>query len=218
MAPHTRQAQQALRNTQIVVIDNNVILEHPTKQPVVSGIGNRYCDLSQAQPNLTRLAHGHPMKLKIIDAEPRQPSSGKANGADGVTGSKGKQRNLQQTASFYPGYSGAASILDPNAQHFLDSTFKDQPVEDEEDWINDNQELTPLAQGLTTRMAEARVFKRPSWELDTIGTICVTMCLASSQHSNVSAATLQLAAESIVALAPSALDAEEEQITKVATT
>ncbi|KAF8264788.1 hypothetical protein EI94DRAFT_1805340 [Lactarius quietus] len=164
----------------MVVIDNNVILEHPTEQPVVSGVNNRYHNLSQAQPNL-------------------------------------------KTVSFYPGYGGAASILNPDTQHFLDSTFKDPPVEDEEDWINDNQELTPLAQGSTTRMAE-----RPSWELDTIGpTTSATVPhprdnlrhdgSASSQHSNVSAVTLQPAAESIVALAPSASDAEEEQITKVAT-
>ncbi|KAF8259190.1 hypothetical protein EI94DRAFT_1813761 [Lactarius quietus] len=147
------------------------------------------------------------MQLKIVDAEPRQPSS---------------------AVLFYPGYSGAAFILDPNAQHFLDSTFKDPPAEDEEDWIDDNQELTPLAQGSMTRMAEVRAFERPSWELNTIGpTASATVPCprdnpchngpASSQHGNVSAATLQLAAESIVALAPSASDAEEEQITEVAT-
>ena len=56
--------------------------------------------------------------------------------------------------SFYPGYGGAASILDPEAEQFLNSGFEDLPVEDEEDWL-DVQELTRLTQGQPKRMAAA---------------------------------------------------------------
>jgi hypothetical protein len=54
--------------------------------------------------------------------------------------------------SFYPGYGGAASILDPEAAQFFNSTFEDPPDENEEDWI-DNQEMI-LTQGLPSKMAE----------------------------------------------------------------
>ncbi|KAF8257399.1 hypothetical protein EI94DRAFT_1709119 [Lactarius quietus] len=121
MAPRTRRAQQALRNTQMEAINNNVILEHPTN-------------------NL-----------------PNQTKQGKWS-----RWSNWEQRKATRLATncvFYPGYGGAASILDPDAQHFLDSTFEDPPVEDEEDWIDDDQELTPLAQGSTTRMAEVRALR-----------------------------------------------------------
>jgi len=100
--------------------------------------------------------HSRPLQLKIVsDGEASRPPSGRVGVA---TQSTGKQRELQRTASFYPGYGGATSILDPEAEQFLNPTFEDPPVENEDDWIDD-QETTTLAQGLPSKMAEARAFK-----------------------------------------------------------
>ncbi|KAF8263224.1 hypothetical protein EI94DRAFT_1832424 [Lactarius quietus] len=168
--------------------------------------------------------HSRPLQLKIVsDGEASRPPSGRVGVA---TQSTGKQRELQRTASFYPGYGGATSILDPEAEQFLNPTFEDPPVENEDDWIDD-QETTTLAQGLPSKMAEARAFERPSWEQasavdgPTPGSVsCPTEKLchnvpASSQRVSGSAAT----AKSIVAsAAPSALNAVEEEITETSTT
>jgi hypothetical protein len=116
--------------------------------------------------------YGRPMQLDVVGegGMASQPSSDRAEV------SKGKQcelrrseiclpilfvYNKQLTASvffslsapsFYPGYGGAASILDPEAAQFFNSTFEDPPDENEEDWI-DNQEMI-LTQGLPSKMAE----------------------------------------------------------------
>lgn len=60
--------------------------------------------------------------------------------------------------SSYPSYGGAASILDPEAEQFLDSAFEDPPVKNKEDWIDD-QDAAVVTQGLSSKMAEAMVIE-----------------------------------------------------------
>src|ERR1700761_7945904 len=118
------------------------------------------------------------MQLNVVGEgeEASQPSSEKV----GARESKGKQRELQRSEtclpilfvsdkqltacfffpcpaqSFYPSYGGVASILDPEAQDFLNSSFKEPPVENEEDWLDD-QDAAVLTQGPSSKMAEAIV-------------------------------------------------------------
>lgn len=58
--------------------------------------------------------------------------------------------------SFYPGYAGIPSILDPEARQFLNTSIDDLRVDDEEneeDWIDDR--VTRLTQGQPAKMSEA---------------------------------------------------------------
>ncbi|KAF8257782.1 hypothetical protein EI94DRAFT_1708647 [Lactarius quietus] len=215
MPPRTRRAQQAQKNR----TDNDISLGRATGQHPGSGnvierrdVGN----VTQPQTNLTingkRTSSNH--------------EEGPGSRVDPGVQSTPAKRARHAAASFYPGYGGATSILDPEAEQFLNPTFEDPPVENEDDWIND-QETTTLAQGLPSKMAEARAFERPSWEQastvdgPTPGSVsCPTEKLhhnvpASSQRVSGSAAT----AKSIVAsAAPSALNAVEEEITETSTT
>ena len=116
------------------------------------------------------------MQLKVVGEgeAASEPYSNKVGAGE----SKGKQRELRRSEarlpilfvsdkqltscfflpcsapSFYPGYGGATSILDPEAQHFLNTAFEDPPVENEEDWLDD-QDTAVLTQGPSSKMAEA---------------------------------------------------------------
>ncbi|KAF8271638.1 hypothetical protein EI94DRAFT_1796978 [Lactarius quietus] len=164
--------------------------------------------------------HGHPMQLKVVrDDDASLPSSDRAGATPVINLKKGKQRGLQQNASFYPRYGEAASLLDPEAAQFLKSTYEELPVENEDDWIDD-QDTTTLAQGLPSKMAEARAFERPLWEPDTPGQdphsqhIESRALPGSSQHSSGNAAALQPLSMSIVTSGPSTSDTTVAVITE----
>ncbi|KAF8266261.1 hypothetical protein EI94DRAFT_1803349 [Lactarius quietus] len=120
--------------------------------------------------------------------------------------------------SFYPGYGGAASLLDPKAAKFLKSTYEEPPAENEDNWIND-QDMLSLAQGLPSKMVE-----RPLWELGTSACEPHPWDLehwditASSQHSSGSGATLQLIMKTVeTSAALSTLNTAKDVITEPST-
>ena len=118
--------------------------------------------------------------------------------------------------------------MDPEAQEFLSSHFEDSQVENEEDWIDD-QETTIVTQGQPNKMPEAMAIEvrlpclanfffdptlsqRPSWVPDptdvprTSASATVTRRVRANLGCNIPAppqhgadATLQLTAESVAA-------------------
>ncbi|KAF8261177.1 hypothetical protein EI94DRAFT_1810685 [Lactarius quietus] len=143
--------------------------------------------------------HGCPMQLEVVrNGEESWPSSDRAGPAAASNLQKGMQRGLQRDSSFYPGYGGAASLLNPEAAEFLKPTYEEPPAENEDDWIDD-RDMTSLAQGPPSKMVE-----RPLWEPDTSAREPHPRDLehrdltASSQCSSGSGATLQPITKSIV--------------------
>jgi hypothetical protein len=157
------------------------VQQTPAKQAQKGGMCNPCKQPSQVMDRqLKGPVCGCPMQLKIVsDGEVIHPSSDKAGAMTWSTGKscklqhsetglpilfvsdKQKTKNLlccfspPLASSFYPGYGGAASILDPEAEQFLNPTFKEPAVENEDDWHND-QEMTTIAQGLSSKMVEAK--------------------------------------------------------------
>ncbi|KAF8265157.1 hypothetical protein EI94DRAFT_1804796 [Lactarius quietus] len=204
-------------------IDDEVSLERSTGQQDV--VGRNVGKVTQPKTNLTvnekRTSSTYEEGTSSREFPEVQGTPAKrARLAGPVPGRPMQLKVVRDAASFYPGYGGAASLLDPEATDFLNSANEEPPVENEDDWI-DNWDMTTLAQGTPSKMVEARAFERPLWVPDTSACEPLQRDIerqdlpASSQHSSGSAATLQLITESTVtSAAPSTSIASEDLVTE----
>ncbi|KAN0131759.1 hypothetical protein V8E53_010410 [Lactarius tabidus] len=84
------------------------------------------------------------------------------------TNSKAAKKARLAASSFYPGYGGVTSILDLEANQFLDPNTDEPPTEDEGDWIDDQAtKMTTLPWG---QREKAVTLEIPSWAGSTANT------------------------------------------------